>query len=415
MKLASTISWSALATMIRLANGFVSMKIVAVIIGPVGVALIGQFGNFTSIIMTLALGGISTGVIKYTSQYKDDPDELKKVWHTISWVSGVLSLPVILILLVFNTWLAKEFLHNIEYASILVIFAFSLIFYVANSLLLNILNGLHQIKRFNLLNTLNSTLGLLVTIGLVYQYKVYGALLAMVTSQSITFFIIVFFVRKNAWFKLSNFFGKFDKFYFKKLLGFTAMSLTSMCVIPTSQMFVRGYLANHTSWDVAGCWQGMQKISDSYLMIIYTALGTYFLPKLSNLQDEGEIRKEIRNGYKLIMPFVVGSALFIYLLRDFIIHILFAESFGAMRDMFAWQLTGDCFKLASWILAYLMLARAKTKIFMITEIVFGISFPLLSYLFINLAGADGAVMAFALNYMIYFVLFVVLYKKSWLF
>jgi O-antigen/teichoic acid export membrane protein len=69
MKLASTISWSALATLIRLANGFVSMKIVAVLVGPLGVALIGQFGNFNSIIMVLALGGISTGVIKYTSQY----------------------------------------------------------------------------------------------------------------------------------------------------------------------------------------------------------------------------------------------------------------------------------------------------------------------------------------------------------
>ena len=86
-----------------------------------------------------------------------------------------------------------------------------------------------------------------------------------------------------------------------------------------------------------------------------------------------------------------------------------------MRDMFFWQLIGDCFKLASWILAYLMLARAKTKLFMATEVIFGISFPLLSYLFINLAGADGAVMAFALNYMIYFVLFVVLYKKGYLF
>ena len=75
MKLASTVSWSALATIIRLANGFVSMKVVAVLVGPVGIALIGQFGNFTSIIMTLALGGISTGVIKYTSQYKDNPDE----------------------------------------------------------------------------------------------------------------------------------------------------------------------------------------------------------------------------------------------------------------------------------------------------------------------------------------------------
>lgn len=415
MKLISTVSWSALATMIRLANGFVSIKVVAVIIGPLGVALIGQFGNLTSIIMTLALGGISSGVIKYTSQYKDDPEELRKVWHTISWVSGVLSIPVILVLLIFHNWLAQEFLHDAKYGSILIIFAFSLSFYVANSLLLNILNGLHQIKLFNLLNTLNSTLGLLVTIALVYQYKVYGALLAMVTSQSITFFIITFFVRKQAWFKLSNFFGRFDKLYFKKLLGFTAMSLTSMCVIPTSQMFVRGYLADHTSWDVAGCWQGMQKISDSYLMIVYTALGTYFLPKLANLQSKEEVGKEIGNGYKIIMPFVLVSAILIYLFRDVIIHLLFAKSFGAMRDMFAWQLTGDCLKVASYILAYLMLARAKTKIFMATEVIFGLSFPLLSYLFINLAGADGAVMAFALNYFIYFILFIVLYKKGYLF
>lgn len=415
MQLKSTISWSALAAIIRLANGFVSIKVVAVLIGPLGVALIGQFGNLTSIIMTLALGGISTGVIKYTSQYKDDPEELRKVWHTISWVSGVLSIPVILVLLIFHNWLAQEFLHDVKYSSILIIFAFSLSFYVANSLLLNILNGLHQIKKFNLLNTLNSTLGLLVTIALVYQYKVYGALLAMVTSQSITFFIITFFVRKQAWFKLGNFFGKFDKLYFKKLLGFTAMSLTSMCVIPTSQMFVRGYLASNTSWDVAGCWQGMQKISDSYLMIVYTALGTYFLPKLANLQSKEEISKEIHNGYKIIMPFVLVSATLIYLLRDFIIHLLFAKSFGAMREMFAWQLTGDCFKIATYQISYLVLARAKTKIFIITEVIFGLSFPLLSYLFINLSGADGAVMAFALNYFVYFILFVVLYKKGYLF
>ena len=415
MKLKSTVSWSALATLIRLANGFVSMKIVALLVGPLGIALIGQFGNFNSIVMVLALGGISTGVIKYTAQYKDNPKELYKIWHTVTWVSMILSIPVVIVLLVFHNWLAKEFLHDVKYGGILIVFAFSLGFYVANSLLLNILNGLHEIKRFNLLNTLNSTLGLLITIVLVYQYKIYGALLAMVTSQSVTFFVIVFFIRKQFWFKVSNFFGKFDEFYFKKLLGFTFMSLTSMCVIPTSQMFVRGYLASHTSWDVAGCWQGMQKISDAYLMIVYTALGTYFLPKLASLQSEDQISKEIRNGYKIIMPFVIVSAVVIYFCRDVVIQVLFAKSFGAMREMFFWQLIGDCFKIASYVLAYLMLARAKTRLFMITEIVFGISFPLLSYLFINLAGADGAVMAFALNYMIYFAMFVVLYKKGYLF
>ena len=414
MQLASTVSWSALATLIRLASNFVSIKIVALISGPLGVALVGQFSNFNGIVMVLALGGISSGVIKYTSQYKDNLDELRRIWQTVIWISATLTIPVIIALLIFHNWLAEEFLHSAKYGSILVVFAFSLGFYVANGLLLNILNGLHEIKRFNLLNTLNAVLGLCSTIVLVYQYQVYGALLAMVTSQSITFFIITFFVRKQTWFKISNFIGKFDRYYCKRLMGFTAMSLTSMCVIPTSQMFVRGYLASHTSWDVAGCWQGMQKISDSYLMIVYTALGTYFLPKLANLQDKNQISKEIQNGYKLIMPFVIVSAVVIYFCRDIVIQILFAKSFGAMRDMFFWQLIGDCFKIASYVLAYLMLARAKTRLFMITEIVFGISFPLLSYLFINLAGADGAVMAFALNYMIYFALFVALYKKGYL-
>lgn len=415
MKLASTLSWSAFATLIRLANGFVSVKVVALLVGPVGIALIGQFGNFNTIVMTLALGGISSGIIKYTSQYKDDINSLQKVWQTASWVSCVLMVPTIIILIVFHNWLSLEFFNDSRYGSILVVFAFSLLFYVANNLLLNILNGLHDIKIFNILNTINSVVGLLITILLTYHYKLYGALLAMVTSQSVSFIISIIFVRKRAWFKAGNFLGKFDRYYFNRLMGFTVMSLTSLCVIPTSQMFVRGYLAKNTSWNIAGCWQGMQKISDSYLMIVYTALGTYFLPKLANLECRKQITSEIVKGYKLLMPFVIVSAVIIYLLRDFIIHILFARTFTPMRDMFFWQLTGDCFKTGSYILAYLMLAKAKTKIFMITEMVFGSSFVVLSYIFIQSNGADGAVMAFALNYALYFVLFIILYKKGYLF
>lgn len=413
MRLVSTITWSALATIIRLANGFISTKVVAVIIGPLGVALVGQFYNLNTIIMTLALGGISSGVIKYTAEFKNNKEELIKVWHTATCVSGIFIVPIILGLLIFHNQIARVFLNNSDYGLILVVFAFSLVFYVANNLLLNILNGLHQIKRYNLLNTLNSILGLLVTITLVYYYQVFGALLAIVTSQSITFFFILFFVRKEAWFRVHNFFGEFDKGYFGKLLGYTAMSLTSICVIPASQMFVRSLLASHTSWDAAGCWQGIQRISDSYLMIVYTALGTYFLPKLASLNDRAQISLEINRGYKIIMPFVIGVAIIIYFLRDFFIHLLFAKTFMAMRDMFFWQLVGDCFKIASYILAYLMLAKSKTKLFMITEILFGVGFVGISYFLINLVGINGAVMAFAINYFLYFMLFVIFYKRGY--
>jgi O-antigen/teichoic acid export membrane protein len=398
MKLVSTVSWSALATLMRLANGFISIKVVAVIIGPVGIALLGQFSNLIQIIMVLSLGGISNGIIKYTSEFKDNYEELQKIWSTV-----------------LHNWLAQELLQNPKYGIIILIFAFTLTFYVANNLLLNILNGMHQIKEFNIMNVVNSSIGLIVSILLVYYYKIFGALLAIVTSQSVSFFVMISFVYKKKWFKLNYFCGKFNKFYFKKLLGYTSMAVTSICVLPTGQMIIRTFLSHSTSWRIAGCWQGMQKISDSYLMIVYAALGTYFLPKYANLYDTQEIKNEVLRGYKLIMPFIVISIVSIYVLRDFIINILFAKSFATMRDMFIWQLTGDFFKISCYLIAYLMLAKSKIKIFIITEIVFGVSYIIFSYIFISLSGANGSVQAFALNYFIYFILFLVLYKKGVLF
>jgi PST family polysaccharide transporter len=53
-------------------TGFVNVKVIAVIIGPAGVALIGQLNNFSAIIMSFATAGITTEVTKYIAQYKDD-------------------------------------------------------------------------------------------------------------------------------------------------------------------------------------------------------------------------------------------------------------------------------------------------------------------------------------------------------
>ena len=410
----STISWSSLAAAVRLLTGFVSIKFVAILIGPFGVALLGQFNNLNSIIMTIALGGISAGIVKYTSEFKDNQVELNKIWGTTICLSSITTIPVVVFILIFHQWLAIKFFHDVQYGDVFVIFACCLVFFVANSLLLNVLNGLHEVKKYNLLNTLNSVLGLFITISLVYYYKMYGALLALIVSQSITFCIIVLFVVKSKWFNFAAFFGKFDKYYFKKLMGFTLMSVTSMCVIPTSQMFIRTYLASHTSWEIAGCWQGMQRISDAYLMIVYMGLGTYYLPKLSNLRDVQQIRREISHGYKVVLPGVIAVAIILFFCKNVIINLLFAKTFMSMSGMFFWQLLGDCFKIATYFVSYLVLAKAKIKIYIVTEVIFGASYALLSYMFINLFGANGPVMAFALNYFVYCMLFVFLYKKGYL-
>ncbi|MCC2624723.1 MAG: O-antigen translocase, WzxE [Burkholderiales bacterium] len=415
MKLIPAISWSALATVVSLTTGFISIKVIAVLIGPFGVALVGQLSNFIQIVMSIALGGASLGLIKYTSQFKDSKVELCKIWGTTAWIAVATTVVITFIMLLLHNYLALTILHNKKYGIIFIVFAFSLIIYVANYLVLNILNGMHHLKRFNILNMLNSILNLAITVTLVYLYNIFGALLALVTSQLLIFLVIMIVLVRSGWFKDNGYLVKFDRYYFYKLIIFASVSIVAVCSTPISEMLIRNYLINNTTWQVAGYWQGLQKISDNYLMVVYAILGTYFLPKLASLENKQYISKEINNGYKVIMPFVIGGAILIYLLRDLIIKILFTNSFSAMRDMFFWQFLGDCFKVAGYIFACLMLAKEKTRIFFTTEIIFSITYIILAYIFIPLFSGIGVVIAFCLNYFLYFSLFIILYKKGYLF
>ena len=150
-----------------------------------------------------------------------------------------------------------------------------------------------------------------------------------------------------------------------------------------------------------------------YLLVLTTALSTYYLPMiLLEIQDKYELKQEILSGYKIILPFVLVSASGIYLLRDFIIEILFTAEFREMRSLFLFQLLGDFVKMASWTLAYLMVAKAMTKIYVITEILFSVLFYLLTIIFTELNGIIGVTQAHLINYSIYLGLVIVLFRKS---
>ena len=71
-------SLTGLSTVIKLLTSYITVKVVAALVGPGGIALIGQLQNFTAIFTTLGSGGINNGVIRYVSEYKSDEPSLKK-------------------------------------------------------------------------------------------------------------------------------------------------------------------------------------------------------------------------------------------------------------------------------------------------------------------------------------------------
>jgi PST family polysaccharide transporter len=411
LKLIKTSFYSAIITFIRIASGFIAGKVVATFTGPAGVAIIGQFSNFVAIVLTVSNGAINTGVVKYTAEYENNEFKLKKLFSTALKISIVCSLIIGSVLLVFSLFLSKLILNNPIYSDAIKVLGLTIIFYSLNTLLISILNGKKQIRQYTIVNTAGSIIGLVFTVLLVYAYKIEGALYSIVLSQSVVFFVTLFFVVKSTWFSWSYFKRPFDIEFSRKLGGYSLMALVSVFTAPVVQMVLRNMIITKINLNSAGYWQGMMKVSDGYLLLITTALSTYYLPKLSSLKNDKDLRDEIFYGYKIIMPAVLIGCLIIFFSRFLIIKLLYTDDFVAMEQLFLFQLIGDFFKIAAWLIAYLMLAKAMTKLFIITEIVFSIIYLVLGFICVDLYGTSGLTIAFAINYFIYFIYMIFHFRK----
>src|SRR5690606_28779114 len=158
------------------------------------------------------------------------------------------------------------------------------------------------------------------------------------TFQSIVVFITLYTCYRCHWFTFKQFFGSFDISIAKKLSNFSLMTLVSAATVPVSQLYIRGQIVANTSLVNAGIWEGMNRISGMYLMVIMSSLGVYYLPRLSEIMDEKELRREIFSMYRLFIPFLVLLTIIIYFSRDFIVFLLFTVDFKPMTELFFYQL-----------------------------------------------------------------------------
>lgn len=403
MNLFRTSVLNGVAVLIKTITMFVLNKILAVYLGPTGYAAIGQFQNFIQMVTTFAGSAINTAVVKYTAEYHEDETKQRAVWKTAGSIVFLFSLVFAIFILIFQKQLALYIFQSLKYQTIFIWFAIFLIFFNFNTLFLAILNGKKEILKLVLANIAGSLFALVITGVLAIKLQLYGALIALSIYQSIAFIVTLILCHRADWFEFSSLLGKIDLGITKKFASFILMALVSAICVPLSQMLIRAYLTQEFSLAYAGYWEAMIRLSTVYLLLVTTTLGVYYLPRLSELNAIDEIKKEVYLGYKFIFPLAVIGGICVFILRDWIINLLFSPSFAPMQDLFLWQMMGDALKIGSWILAYLMLSKAMTKLYICTEIIFTVSLIALTYICTQVFGFEGVSIAHLINYGLYWI------------
>jgi len=404
------LSTSGISTVVKMLAGLVINKIISIKLGPSGLAMIGQFLNFSTLATNLANASYGQGVTKYVADVDCDK---KKVIATSNLFTIFISLIISIGIAAYANSLSVMLLNSEEYIYIFYVFSALLPLFALNSLLISIVNGFRDFKLLAVLKITNSIAGLIIAGALCWFFLLKGAFIAISINTSVVYLISIFIIIKYKKFsQLFNFNHKdFDKKMLWKLLGFTVMSLVASQLKPVVLLYIRNYILNHSGKNDAGIWEGVIRLSDYYMLVITTALSSYFLPKLSSIKEASLLRNEIVHGLKKIVPLYILVAIVIYFTRKWIILLLFSDEFFQMSNLLLPQLVGDLFMTISYMIAYLMIAKAMIIKFIIIEVIFAGLKVAFSIMFFGFWGIEGVFWANALVYCIYCLCLFFIFKN----
>jgi O-antigen/teichoic acid export membrane protein len=406
-------SLNSLSIILKIGIGLITSKLLAVFVGPSGMALVGNLRNFMTSLESIATLGFQNGIVKYVAEIKEDKQRFEKLLSTVFISLAFVAVVLSGVLFVFATfWNQKIFGTNYQYQFVFKVLALSLPWYVVSLFLIAVLNGLGSFKKVIWVNSIGNIIGLVVSVVLIVEYKTFGALVAFVITPALLFFVSIYFLNKEISIFKTIKRSSYDFTVLRKLSSYSIMALVSAVLGPFIYLAIRNNIIQTLGVNQAGFWETMTRISNYYMLFVTTILTVYFLPKLAVAKDSRETKTIFWMFYKGIVPVFILGVTVIYFARFFIIKLLFTPEFLPVTSLFFWQLVGDVLKVASLILGYQFFAKKLTIAFVITEIASLLLLYFLSMYFVSVFGVTGVVIAQAIDNFIYLIVLIIYFRRS---
>ncbi|WP_410880513.1 O-antigen translocase [Myroides sp. DW712] len=395
---------------VRLVTALFSAKIVALFVGASGMAYMGNLRNTLASLEAFSSFGLTNGIVQYVASHRKDKEKIEQFVTTLlRFMLGILL--VISLCLFFGRTQLDYYLFQGGFSmpQLFICLAFAFPLQVLNGIWIAFLTGLAQFKKVIYLNMIGNISGLGLTFYLVYTQGLSGALYAMILSPVLLFFISLFWVKQMLQLKWQP----FDFYLIKPLFSYAVMALFSAVVSPLCMLWIRKLLMHETGVELAGIWEGIQRISGIYMLFITTLAFTYFLPKLAQTQLYQEKMKVIRLYVFWVLPLFALGLLLVFFTRSWIIPLVFDDTFLPMIDVIHWQLVGDFMKGAALICGLLFYTERLLWPYLLCETLFFSCYYGFTFVLMKHFGVEAATLGYTLAYILYSCVLVVYF--SWYF
>ena len=398
MALKKALSWGAAQTATRMVLSFLSIKITAIYLGPIGLAMVGQFGNFFTLAQGVIGSAINTGVMNLTAQQSDNRPGQVAVWgsamHMTLLIGGLMAAVVALLAVPLSQWLLKDE----AYWPAIVLGAASIPVAMVGTTMTGAINGIKRIDLLGVIGIAAALVGALIYIPLCYTWGVRGGLAAYALSTCCTVVMALLVTARSPALALREFRPSWDRAIMRQLIAFFPMLLVHAVAEPIAPLLMRDALVVQLGATSAGYWQAALRLSDMYMLVLTTAVTMYLMPHLASIKDERAFGRELAVTVLRVSGLTALGALAVYLLRDLVIAIVFTRQFYPVGDLLDLLFLGNVFKMASWPLRMALVIKLRAKWYILVEIAVALLQIALTHWWLPSMGVRGATAAYAAAY-----------------
>lgn len=401
-------SFSLVSITIKFLVGFVLTKLFAILLGPSGIAVLGNMKSVMQILISSASFGMQRGIIRFTSEFREQRHAFQKLLGTLHIIYGSIALVIAVVLFFLSDYLANVILQDDKYAWLFQILAIIVPFQGFHVLYFSILQGLDNYKKVVWVELVMIFCNL-IFVGLsTFKFGLTGALFSVACMPVFYFFISVVFLKSD----IPNFKIAWSSSTAKNLFLYALMTLFSGIAFPLLFILIRNHISSVLGIDEVGYWEAVNQFSFFYFILLNSVMLMYVLPKITAQTDNVFYRSQVVEYVKKIMPLFAVFLIVLFLLRKYAILVLLSPEFTSIETLFGWQLLGDFFRAMTLIFSIYFHARRLAIPYITIDALLIVLLFTLTTVFVDSYGLIGAVKAHFISYFIYFIVTVFWLRKT---
>ena len=383
----------------------IKSKVIAILLGPAGIGLYGILNSTIEVLKSVTGLGLGVSAVKDISE-ANTTDDITHVSHTLKtlrrWVyfTGCFGFLITLLLAsLLSQWTFGDESYTWMFRWLSVVLLFSAL----SSGQTAALQGMRQIGFLAKAGMLGSLLGLCLSVPLFFLLGNMGIVLSIIISSICTLIFSAIYARRISTVEVQQTL----KESFRQGCGMAKLGVVMMfngVLALLAAYILKAYITRHGGIEDAGIYQSAFSIAEGYFGVIFTAMAADYYPRLAainkdNAKLKSEVNKQAEIGLLVAFPCIIIALFFM----PIGIRLLYSEEFLGGVSCINWAMLGNIFKIGSWTMGYVLIAKGKSKIFALTGVGFNAIYLLLTIYGYRLWGIDGVGIAFFAYYIIHFI------------